>query len=281
MKRLGVKGLTELPFGRAKTVRSAAHKPWGFSDGRPWDDTSSVDLVAQGISVRFEGLVAVDAVDLHLRAGEILGLIGPNGAGKTTLINALSGFVRSMTGRVSLGEIPVTRWSPAKLSRLGMARTFQSVRLFRDLSVIENVAAAGVCAGLSRRQAWEDARALLRRINFEERATDSAASLAHGDERRVGILRALATQPKVLLIDEPSAGLNEIETDQVTEVLSAIRNDFGCALLVVEHDMRLIMSLCNRIQVLDRGRTISVGTPAETRANPAVVQAYLGTAAAS
>jgi branched-chain amino acid transport system ATP-binding protein len=233
-------------------------------------------LEARDLRVHFGGVHAVDGVDLDLRRGEILGLIGPNGAGKTTLVNALSGFQKPTGGRVRLNGTDVTGWSPHRLARRGLTRTFQSVRLFPGLTVLENVELGGVGVGLRRPTARRAARELLGRLGFADRADQLATGLPHGLERRLGIVRALAARPSFLLLDEPAAGLNERESDELVQTLTLIRDDFSCALVVIEHDMRVIMRLCERIQVLDYGKTISLGTPAEVRRDPAVLTAYLG-----
>jgi branched-chain amino acid transport system ATP-binding protein len=233
-------------------------------------------LEARDLKVHFGGVKAVDGVDLDLRKGEILGLIGPNGAGKTTLVNALSGFQRLTAGRVLLGGEDVTGWSPHRLARRGLTRTFQSVRLFPGLTVLENVELGGVGVGIRRPAARRSARELLERLGLAGKADSLATGLPHGLERRLGILRALAAKPAFLLLDEPAAGLNERESDELVRALTLIRDDFSCALVVIEHDMRVIMRLCERIQVLDYGKTISIGNPTEVRADRAVLTAYLG-----
>jgi branched-chain amino acid transport system ATP-binding protein len=239
-------------------------------------DARAGSLEATGFAVHFEGVKAVDGVDLTLRRDEILGLIGPNGAGKTTFVNALTGFQRLTAGAVTIDGVEVTGWSASRLARTGLARTFQSVRLFPRLTVLENVEAAGVGVGLGRRGARELAVELLTRLGLAGRAHELASGLPHGEERRLGIVRALASRPRYLLLDEPAAGLNEVEADELVVALAGIRDDFGCGLMVIEHDMRVIMSLCERIQVLDYGRTISIGTPEEVRNDQAVLTAYLG-----
>jgi branched-chain amino acid transport system ATP-binding protein len=220
---------------------------------------------------------AIDGVDLELRRGEILGLIGPNGAGKTTLVNALSGFQRLTAGSVHLDGSSVAGWSPDRLARAGLARTFQNVRLFRRLSVFENVRLGAGGVGMPERSAVRLAWELLERMGLAERAATEAGSLPHGEERRVGVARALAMRPAFVLLDEPAAGLNEAESDELLLSLTSIPSDFGCGLLVIEHDMRLIMRLCKRVQVIDYGKTVIIGTPAEVRADQKVLAAYLGT----
>lgn len=233
-------------------------------------------LEARGLKVHFGGVHAVDGVDLVLAKGEILGLIGPNGAGKTTLVNALSGFQKPTAGTVLMNGRDVTGLSPHRLARRGLARTFQSVRLFPSLTVLENVELGGVGVGMRRPAARKWARELLERLKLDDKTSLYATGLPHGLERRLGIVRALAAKPTFLMLDEPAAGLNEQESDELVSSLMLIRDDFSCALVVIEHDMRLIMRLCERIQVLDYGRTISIGTPAEVRRDPAVLTAYLG-----
>ena len=233
-------------------------------------------LEARGLKVHFGGVRAVDGVDLVLTKGEILGLIGPNGAGKTTLVNALSGFQKPTAGTVLMNGRDVTGLSPHRLARRGLARTFQSVRLFPSLTVLENVELGGVGVGMRRPAARKWARELLERLKLDDKTSLYATGLPHGLERRLGIVRALAAKPTFLMLDEPAAGLNEQESDELVSSLMLIRDDFSCALVVIEHDMRLIMRLCERIQVLDYGRTISIGTPAQVRRDPAVLAAYLG-----
>jgi branched-chain amino acid transport system ATP-binding protein len=170
----------------------------------------------------------------------------------------------------------VTGMSPDRLARRGLARTFQSVRLFPGLTVLENVEFSGVGVGMRRRAARKWARELLERLSLDDKADLYGTGLPHGLERRLGLVRALAAKPSFLLLDEPAAGLNEQESDELVASLTLIRDDFSCALVVIEHDMRLIMRLCERIQVLDYGKTISIGSPAQVRSDPAVLTAYLG-----
>lgn len=231
---------------------------------------------ATGIRVHFGGIKAVDGVDLELRQGEIVGLIGPNGAGKTTLVNVLSGFQEPSQGRMWIDGTDVTDWNPQRLVRFGLARTFQSVRTFGELTLLENVELGALGVGASRKSARSHALTLLKKMDLVENAFEPAGALPHGDARRIGILRALATRPRFLLLDEPAAGLNETETDDLVGTVSKIRAELGCGVLVIEHDMRLIMGLSERLQVLDHGRTIAVGAPQAIRMDPAVIQAYLG-----
>lgn len=234
-------------------------------------------LEAEDVRVHFEGVKAVDGVDLVLPEGEILGLIGPNGAGKTTLVNVLSGYQSPTTGEIRLAGAAVTGWPPRRLARAGLARTFQNVRLFGGLTAFENVEVAALSTGMSRGEARRSAQEFLERMHLADRADFPAASLPYGEERRLGIARALATRPQFLMLDEPAAGLNEAESDELVEALKGIRRESGCGMMVIEHDMRLIMQLCDRIQVLDHGKTISIGEPGEVRRDPVVLEAYLGT----
>jgi branched-chain amino acid transport system ATP-binding protein len=227
--------------------------------------------------VHFGGLRAIDGVDLRVDRGEIFGLIGPNGAGKTTLVNALTGFQPPTAGRVYVDDTDVTGWRPARLARVGVVRTFQNVRLYARLTVRQNLELGAIGVGERRATARAFADELLERLALGSHAHADAEGLPHGIERRVAIARALAARPAFLLLDEPAAGLNESESADLVATLSAVRADFGCGLLVIEHDMSVIMRLCERIQVLDHGRTISLGTPAEVRADEAVLTAYLGT----
>lgn len=179
-------------------------------------------------------------------------------------------------GRISVGDVEVTGWAPHKIAQLGLARTFQTIKLFAGLSVLENVEVAAVSAGLSRREAQQRAAATLAELGIERLAGLPAGALPYGEERRVEIARALARQPGFLLLDEPAAGLNEQESDTLLETLSTIPAKYGCGILIVDHDMRLIMRLCNQLHVLNYGLTIGEGTPEQIRQNPAVIEAYLG-----
>jgi branched-chain amino acid transport system ATP-binding protein len=236
-------------------------------------------LQAEGIGVDFAGVKALADVTLAFEQGEILGLIGPNGAGKTTLVNVLSGFQQPTQGSVHLAERDVTGWAPQKLASNGLGRTFQSVRLFGRMTVVDNVLSGAVAGGMRMRAARTFAWDLLERMQLTHAATVLAEALPHGEERRLGIIRALAARPAFLLLDEPAAGLNEHETERLKVLLSTLPHDFEVGLLVIEHDMPLVLGLCHRIHVLDYGRTIAEGTPEEIRHNPAVIEAYLGTAA--
>ena len=227
----------------------------------------------------FAGLKAVDEVSFSLRSGEILGLIGPNGSGKTTLINVVTGLLPPTKGQVLVDGVEVSKMKPHRVAKAGIARTFQTIRLFRELTVLENVEVAGVSAGMSRRAGVHVARELLEEMGIAQWADSLASELPFGNQRRLELARALALKPKFLLLDEPAAGLNEEEGDVLLDLLKGIPASKNVGLLIVEHDMRLMMNLCPRLHVLNYGRTIAEGTPEEVRSNHEVVTAYLGTSA--
>ncbi len=240
--------------------------------------TTADRLVAEGVTKDFAGLRAVDGVSFAVDRGEILGLIGPNGSGKTTTINVLTGLLRITSGHVALGRTDITGWPPHRIARVGLARTFQVVKLFKDFTVLENVEVGAISAGgLSRGEARARAGSVLERIGIAHLAHLPASVLPQGEERRVEIARALATDPAFLLLDEPGAGLNEAEVEILLPTLERIRREIGCGIVIVDHDMRLIMGLCDRLHVLNYGRTIAQGPPEAVRSDPAVVEAYLGT----
>jgi branched-chain amino acid transport system ATP-binding protein len=233
-------------------------------------------MEAERISVRFEGLTAVDAADLSVCQGEILGLIGPNGAGKTTLVNVLTGFQECDEGTVRLAGSDITRESPQRRARRGLARTFQGARLFADMSVLENVEVSAVGVGLSRSAGAALARDTLELLGLGDFADRRASDLTTGQERRLQVARAIAMRPRFVVLDEPAAGLNESETDELVAVIASVPERIGCGVLLIEHDMRVIMGLCQRIVVLDNGRVLAGGTPAEVRSDQRVIDAYLG-----
>jgi branched-chain amino acid transport system ATP-binding protein len=233
-------------------------------------------LVAEGVSVRFGGLAAIENVSLTLEPSEIVGLIGPNGAGKTTLVYVLSGFQKPSAGDVSLDGRRFADTTPDDFARAGIARTFQAVRLFKGLSVSENLEVSLTANGLSRRRARERAKALLAEFLPGDRGGMPASALSYGEERKVGIARALALEPRYLLLDEPAAGMAAAEVEDLRAAIVRVRTAYGCGILVVEHNMALIFALCDRIHVLGSGKTLAVGAPDEISANTKVREAYLG-----
>jgi branched-chain amino acid transport system ATP-binding protein len=240
------------------------------------DGAPAETLEARGVQVHFAGVRAVDGVDLTLERGHIMGLIGPNGAGKTTFMNAISGFVRLTGGTVALSGDDVTGIGPERLARRGLVRTFQGVATFPDLTVFENVELGALGAGLSRRKARVRTGELLEGLRLDHLARYYASALPHGEERRVGIARAVALEPRFLLLDEPAAGLNDVESEELATTIKQVRDDLGCGVLLVEHDMRVIFGVCERIQVLDYGKSVAYGTPEEVRKDRKVIEAYLG-----
>lgn len=243
--------------------------------------TAASTLSVENLTKDFVGLRALDSISLKLERGEILGLIGPNGSGKTTLIHVVTGFLKPTYGRIQVGDVDITGWPPHKIAGLGLARTFQTIKLFLGLTVLENVEVAAVCVGLSRRQARQQAYKVLESLGAARLADLPAGALPYGEERRVEIARALATNPSFLFLDEPAAGLNEAESDDLLHTLASIPKQTGCGMLIVDHDMRLIMRLCDRLHVLNYGQTIGEGAPGEVRRNPAVIEAYLRTSTPS
>lgn len=234
-------------------------------------------LEVRDLTKDFGGLRAVDGVSFTLDHGEILGLIGPNGSGKTTTINLVTGLLNITSGSVVAGGQEMAGWPPYRIARSGLARTFQVVKLFKDFSVAENVEVAAMSARkLGRAEARSRAEAALDLVGITHLADLPASILPQGEERRVEIARALATDPTFLLLDEPGAGLNDAEIEVLLPTLQRIRQQRGCGILIVDHDMRLIMGLCDRIHVLNYGQTIAEGEPDAIRREPAVIEAYLG-----
>lgn len=248
-------------------------------------------LEAQGVTRRFGGLVAVNSVSFAVQPGEIFGLIGPNGAGKTTLFNLLTGLIQPSEGTVIYRGETITRSRPHQIAKKGIARTFQNIRLFGNLSALENVMIAqhvhtrtpllnGVFGLPPAPQEEERTRQqsidLLNLVGLGDRAQEKARNFAYGDQRRLEIARALALNPQVLLLDEPAAGMNPNEKHQLSGFIREIRDRFNLTILLIEHHVPLVMGLCDRIAVLDFGQLIALGDPAEVRNNPAVIEAYLG-----
>lgn len=230
------------------------------------------------IGVTFGGLQALADVDLAVNEGEIVGLVGPNGAGKTTLLNVISGYTAPTQGAVLLDGVPITALSPERRARMGIARTFQAVRLFGALSVHENIEVAAL-SRLPRRAARVEADGLMDRFGLADLAARTGASLSYAQERLVGIARALALRPRFLLLDEPAAGMTEAEIEGLARTLVDLRADFGCALVLVEHNMPLVSAACDRLHVLAEGRTLVTGKWDIVSNDPGFRDAYLGAAA--
>ena len=261
----------------------------GFLTERDMDKRPVLDV--RGLGIDFGGLTAVDNFNLMIGRNEIAGLIGPNGAGKTTVFNLLTNVYQPSRGSILLDGVPTAGKKTYQVNRMGVARTFQNIRLFKDLTVIDNVK-----VGLHQSMNYHLPEALLRLPSYwkqEKKTTDEAiellnifhmsdlagkqaGSLPYGAQRRLEIIRALATRPKLLLLDEPAAGMNPSETAELMEVIRRIRDEFDIAILLIEHDMNLVMGICEGICVLNFGRIIAKGTPEEIQANPAVIEAYLG-----
>lgn len=248
-------------------------------------------LATSGLTKIFGQLTALRSQSIEVRTGEIVGVIGPNGSGKSTFFNLVTGFLRPNSGEVKLDGVPIQRMAPARIARLGIARTFQGTRLFAGLSVLENVRAAAqlrhpstmldAMLGTKRLRAAEDkvdamAEELLGLVDLRRHAQRRAGDLPYGDQRRLELIRALATGPRLLMLDEPAAGMDAAETRRLLELISELRHRYRLGVIVVEHDMDLIMNLCDRIQVLAAGETVFEGSPADVQAHPRVREVYLG-----
>jgi branched-chain amino acid transport system ATP-binding protein len=248
-------------------------------------------LEVQQLTRRFGGLVAVNQVSFSVEAGEIFGLIGPNGAGKTTLFNLLTGLIQPTGGHAIFDGTTLSHQQPYQIAAKGMARTFQNIRLFKDLSAEENVLIAqhvhtrsGIFKGVfglspapqEERSIRIKAAELLALVGLQDRTQEKAQNLSYGDQRRLEIARALALQPKLLLLDEPAAGMNPNEKQSLSAFIRDLRDRFDLTVLLIEHHVPLVMGLCDRIAVLDFGQLIALGEPAQVRTDPAVIAAYLG-----
>jgi len=233
-------------------------------------------LVVRDVTKKFFDLTAVDGVSFSLKKGEVLGLIGPNGSGKSTLINVITGVLPPTSGSVSVDGVPIAGKPQHEIARAGVARTFQHVELFAGLTVLENVVVGALNVHLSRRAATEDALALLDYFGLADLRDAPADSLPYGHERLLEIARALAMRPRYLFLDEPAAGLDESESSMLLRRLAVLPKERNLGMLIVDHDMPLIMGLCDRIHVVNGGKTIAEGSPEEIRNNRAVREAYLG-----
>jgi len=241
------------------------------------DDEHLVEVME--VTKHFRGVHALDGVSLEVGSGEIVGLIGPNGSGKTTLLNVISGVYAPTSGSVRCDGRAVTGFRPNRIAHMGVGRTFQNIRLFGHLTVRKNVEVGSVSGHATTGVDHQaDVDRLLQRFGLTTVADQQALSLPYGAQRRVEIARALAGRPYFLLLDEPAAGMNEAESDRLLETIMGVRKEFGCGILIVDHDLRLIMRLCERIHVLAEGRTLATGTPEEVRRDPDVIDVFLGDA---
>lgn len=250
-------------------------------------------LLVNNLCMRFGGLLAVNNVALILNQGDIVSLIGPNGAGKTTVFNCLTGFYRPTSGSIKLRDRELAGLAGQQIARMGVVRTFQHVRLFKEMTVVENLLVAqhqhlksGVFAGLlktpkfrrAEADALERAAVWLERVGLLEFANRQAGNLAYGQQRRLEIARCMVTRPELLMLDEPAAGLNPKETDELNELIADLRRHYQVSVLLIEHDMKLVMDISDRIYVVNQGTPLAQGSPEEVRNNPDVIRAYLGEA---
>lgn len=248
-------------------------------------------LHAQDLTIRFGGLCAVDHVNIHIDKGEFVGLIGPNGAGKTTFFNSITGNLTPTEGSITFNGVSLAKKDPAQISHLGISRTFQNIRIFPKMTVLENVciplhskptynifsAALGLPVAKKKDKAIrEDAISFLERLGIAEYQDHQAGALAYGLQRRLEIARALAAHPQLLLLDEPAAGMNNDECNELAELLKGIHRDYELTVMLIEHHIDFVLDLCNRIYVLNLGKLLTEGTPQEIQSNPDVIRAYLG-----